>query len=115
MFLSWSGDQVVGFASYDPRQRPQSGLVGHNCILPEFHGQGFGRQQIREIVRRFRAMGIRMARASTAENPFFVPAQAMYTACGFRETGRHPWEGDPSHDVIEYEMRLGNQGVKATR
>ena len=115
VFLSWSAGELVGFASYDPRQRPERGIVGHNCILPDFRGQGFGRQQIREILRRFRAVGIRLAQASTGENPFFMPAQRMYTACGFREIGRHPWEGDPSHDVIEYEMRLGNQGVKATR
>ena len=115
VFLTWSGDRLVGFASYDPRQRPEFGIVGHNCVLPEFRGNGFGKQQIQEIVRRFRAMGIRLAQVSTGENPFFTPAQRMYTACGFRETGRHPWEGDPSHDVIEYEMRLDNQGVQATR
>jgi len=115
VFLSWSGHQVVGFASYDPRQRPESGLVGHNCILPEFRGNGFGKQQVQEIVRRFRAMGIRLARVSTCESPFFIPARRMYTACGFRETGRRPWEGDPSRNVIEYEMKLDNQGVQATR
>jgi len=113
VFLSWSGDQLVGFASYDPRQEPELGIVGHNCVLPEFRGDGFGRQQIQEIIRRFRARGIRLARASTVENSFFTPAQRMYIACGFREAGRHPWDGDPSGNVIEYEMRLDNQGVQA--
>ncbi len=108
VFLTWSGDQLIGFASYDPRQRPEFGIVGHSCILPEFRGRGLGKQQIQEIVRRFRAVGIRLARVSTGESPFFIPAQHMYTACGFRETGRRPWEGDPSQRVIEYEMRLDN-------
>ncbi len=115
VFLSWSGDQIVGFASYDPRQRPEFGIVGHNCVLPEFRGNGFGKQQIQEIVRRFRAMGIRLARVSTNDSPFFTTAQRMYTACGFQETGRGPWEGDPSQNLIEYEMRLDNQGTQATR
>jgi len=114
-FLSWAGDQLVGFGSYDPRQRPGCGIVGHSCVLPEFRGNGFGTQQIQEIIRRFRAMGIRLARVSTGESPFFTPAQRMYTACGFREPGRRPWEGDPSQNVIEYEMRLDNQGTQATR
>ena len=115
VFLTWSGDRLVGFASYDPRQQPEFGIVGHNCVLPEFRGNGFGKQQIQEIVRRFRAMGIRLAQVSTSENPFFTPAQRMYTACGFRETGRRPWDGDASRNVIEYEMKLDNQGVQATR
>ena len=115
VFLTWSGDRLVGFASYDPRQRPEFGIVGHNCVLPEFRGNGFGKQQVREIVRRFRAMGITLARVSTGESSFFTPAQRMYTACGFRETRRRPWEGDPSQNVIEYEMRLDNQGTGAAR
>lgn len=115
VFLSWSEDQLIGFASYDPRQRPEFGIVGHNCVLPEFRGRGLGKQQIREIVRRFRAMETRLARASTGESSFFSPTQRMYTACGFQETGRRPWEGDPSQNVIEYEMRLDNQGMSTTR
>ena len=115
VFLTWSGDQLIGLASYDPQQRPEFGIVGHNCVLPEFRGRGLGKQQIREIVRRFRAMGITLARVSTGESPFFTPAQHMYTACGFRETGRRPWEGDPSQNMIDYEMKLDNQGTRATR
>jgi len=115
VFLSWFDDQLVGFGSYDPQQKPESGIVGHNCVLPESRGRGFGKQQIQEIIRRFRAMGIRLARVSTGEHPFFIPAQRMYTACGFQETGRRPWDGDPSQNLIEYEMRLDNQGAHATR
>ena len=69
VFLSWSGDQVVGFGSYDPRQQPHFGIVGHNCILPEFCGRGFGKQQIREILRRFRAKDMRRAKGSTNDHP----------------------------------------------
>ena len=53
-FLSWCGGDLVGFASFDPRQWPSIGIIGHNGILPEFQGQGYGKRQIEEILRRFR-------------------------------------------------------------
>jgi GNAT superfamily N-acetyltransferase len=113
-FLSWSQDQLVGFGSYDARQKPEFGIVGHNCILPEFRGRGFGKQQIQEILRRFNALGIRLVKVSTNDHPFFAPAQRMYTACGFRETGRRAWDGDPSQSMIEYEKRLDNKSMETT-
>mgnify|MGYP003592986894 CR=1 FL=1 len=113
VFLSWFGDQLVGFGSYDPRQQPAFGVVGHNCILPEFRGRGFGEEQILEILRRLQSRGIRKAKVSTGAHPFFVPAQRMYIACGFRETRRVPSDIDPSESVIEYEMELANQAIEA--
>lgn len=106
VFLSWSGDQLVGFGSYDPRQKPERGIIGHNCILPEFRGNGFGKQQIHEILRIFEGMGIRLAKASTCDDPFFIPAQRMYTACGFHEVRRVPWVRNPNLTLIEYEKRI---------
>ncbi|NIA14643.1 MAG: GNAT family N-acetyltransferase [Nitrospiraceae bacterium] len=106
-FLSWCGADVVGFFSFDPRPRPAYGVIGHNCVLPEFRGQGFGKNQIREIIRRFREMEIKQARVSTNDHPFFVPAQRMYTACGFREIRRVPWGRDPKQNMIHYEMAIG--------
>ncbi|MFU8796753.1 MAG: GNAT family N-acetyltransferase [Dehalococcoidia bacterium] len=111
VFLSWAGDRLAGFASYDPRQRPDVGIVGHNCILSEFRGNGFGKLQIQEIVSRFRTMGIVLARASTGESLFFAAARRMYSACGFREVGRSPWHGDPSQNMIEYELQLDSRRV----
>jgi len=108
VFLSWCGEELVGFGSYDPRQAPQLGHIGHNCILPEFRGRGFGRQQIQEILRRFRGQGIRLARATTQTHPFFAPARRMYVACGFNETGRRAWELYPQQEVIEYERGIGS-------
>ena len=114
VFLSWSDDQLVGFGSYDPRQRPEFGIVGHNCVLTDFRCRGFGKQQIQEILRRFHEMGIELAKVTTNDHPLFTPGQRMYTACGFRETGRHPWDGDPSQNVITYEKRLDNKRIEAT-
>ena len=52
-------------------------------------------------------MAIESARVSTNDHPFFVPAQRMYVACGFREARRMPWDRDPRYQTIEYEMEIG--------
>jgi GNAT superfamily N-acetyltransferase len=98
--------QVAGFGSWDPRPRPAYGIIGHNCILPEFRGRGLGRRQVEEILRRLKALDVRTARVSTADHPFFIPANRMVAACGFREVRRIPWGRDPSVAIIEYEKPL---------
>ena len=105
-FLSWLDEKLIGFASYDPRQWPSIGIIGHNGILPEFQGLGFGKQQIAEILRRFRKMGFKRAKVSTLDHPFFVPAQKMYLSCGFCVKRWIPWEGDHKYRLIEYEKEL---------
>jgi GNAT superfamily N-acetyltransferase len=113
IFLTRLDGHIVGFGSWDPRQRPRFGIVGHNCILPEFRGRGLGKQQIQEILRRFRKMAVETARAITSDHFFFVPAQRMYAACGFREVRRIPWDRDPRQRVIEYEKKIGRQSAPA--
>jgi len=106
VFLTLLERQIVGFGSYDPRNRPAFGIVGHNCILPGFRGQGFGKHQLFEILRRFQSLGIKTAKASTSSHPFFVPARRMYVSCRFIEVGRRPWDVDRSLDIIEYEKEI---------
>jgi len=108
IFLTRLDGRILGFGSWDPRQRPSFGIIGHNCILPEFRGRGFGRQQIQEILRRFRKVAIKMAKVSTLDHPFFIPAMRMYAACGFREVRRVPWDRDPTKTMIEYEIQINN-------
>lgn len=105
VFISMFENTVVGLGSFDPRQSPEYGIVGHNCILPEFRGQGFGKQQIEEICARLRQIGCKRVVASTSDHPFFVPAQKMYVSCGFEETRRNIDGPRPSHQfkMIEYE------------
>ena len=107
VFLSWNGRELVGFASFDPRQRPLCGIIGHNCILPEFRGQGFGKQQVNEILDRFMILGIQTAKVTTNGNPFFVPAKRMYKSCGFQEISREPCEDDMTQSLIHYKKRIG--------
>ncbi len=106
VFLTWADDLVIGLGSYDNRPMPDYGIIGHNCILPAFRGKGLGRLQILEILRRFEKMEILMAKVSTNEHPFFIPAQKMYIACGFREVRRVTWDRNPELHLIEYEKKL---------
>jgi GNAT superfamily N-acetyltransferase len=110
VFLSWVEDQLVGFGSFDPRQIPEFGILGYNCILPEFRGNGFGNRQIHEILARFQSMGIHIAKVSTCEHPFFVPAQRMYLSCGLEEKQRIIKPDNPKYRVIEYEMTIRELG-----
>jgi GNAT superfamily N-acetyltransferase len=107
VFLSLLEKRIVGFGSYDPRGRPDFGIIGHNCILAEFRGKGYGKQQLLEILRRFQSMGIKRAKASTGSHAFFIPARRLYLSCGFIEVGRRPWDVDPCRDIIEYEKGTG--------
>jgi GNAT superfamily N-acetyltransferase len=99
-------DNAIGFASFDPRQKPELGIIGHNCILPEYRGKGHGKQQMLETLDRMRAVGIERAVVSTSEHPFFLPAHRMYLACGFQENRRHRGEPDPRYRVVEFERDL---------
>ena len=106
VFVTCVEGQVVGFASWDARWGPACGVIGHNCVLPEYRGRGYGRAQILEILRRFRAWGFQRALVTTGDDPFFLPAQRMYQACGFLQVAR--FHGGPDHTcgTVRYEMDL---------
>lgn len=106
VFVSCLDDRPIGLASYDQRHEPRYGLIGQNCVLPEYRGRGFGKQQILEILRRFRESKTRAARVVTSEHPFFVPATKMYQSLGFKETRRFIGGPDPRYKVIELEIEL---------
>jgi predicted acetyltransferase len=107
-FITTLNGKVVGMASYDPRQGPEVGIIGYNCIVPESHGKGFGTQQIKEILRRFREMKFHKAIVTTGDHSFYEPAQKMYLACGFKETKRYNDGREPRYGSIDYQIELDN-------
>ena len=110
-FVTSLGAQAIGFASWDPRGFPDYGVIGHNCILPAFQGQGYGTVQIRRVLCILRARGFEQARVSTGEHPFFRPAQRMYEACSFCEVGRGHRDPRVSLRMVHYVLPLeGRQG-----
>jgi GNAT superfamily N-acetyltransferase len=107
-FITTFESDVVGMASFDPRQAPELGIIGHNCILPEHQRKGYGKQQIVEVIRRLRSRDIRRVAISTSEHPFFEPARKMYLSCGFIESERKREHSQDLYRKIHYEMNLIN-------
>ncbi len=106
VFVSCLEGKPVGLASYDPRPGPSYAVIGQNCVLPEYRGQGFGRRQILEILKRFGERRIEMALVTTSEHPFFMPALALYRGLGFSQVRRFAGGPDPRYQLIELERRL---------
>ena len=50
---------VVGHISWDPRNRPNYVIIGHNCILSKYKGKGYGKIQLQEAVRRIKKYGVK--------------------------------------------------------
>jgi len=106
IFISTLNGKPVGMASWDPKQGPELGIIGYNCILPEYQSRGFGKAQIKEILKRLKEQGFKKVIVTTGEHPFFEPADKMYLACGFKEIKRHPTGDQPGYGTIDYELEL---------
>jgi GNAT superfamily N-acetyltransferase len=105
-FFSSLNQEVLGFSSWDPRSYPAFVEIGHNCILPESRGQGFGTAQIQETLSRFVVSGFQRVGVRTDEHPFFRPALRMYEKCGFRVVSWGPGHLDPEHRTLELHRSL---------
>jgi len=105
-FVTCLGDRAIGLASWDPRGFPEVAIIGHNCILPAFQGNGYGKIQIRRVLAILQERGFKRARVTTGEHTFFVPAQRMYQACGFREIRRGGGDPHSTFRTIDYERVL---------
>ena len=105
-FISTLNDKLVGMASWDPRQGPEIGIIGYNCILPEYQGRGFGKTQIKEILKRLKNQRFKKAFVRTGGHLFFIRAQNMYLACGFKESRRYSTGDQPGYGTIDYEIEL---------
>ena len=106
VFSSILNGKPIGMASWDPRQAPEVGIIGYNCILPEYQGRGFGKVQIKEVLKRLKDHGFEKAFVTTGEHPFFESADKMYLACGFKETKRYKQGRGPRYGSIDYGIEL---------
>jgi len=112
-FFSYVHDELVGFASFDPRGYPERARIGHNCILPAFQGKGYGVRQLRELLRILREKGFRKAVVTTGGHEFFASALRMYKCCGFRETGRKTTDAVSGSGTVELARDLSTAVKKA--
>ncbi|HRF70593.1 MAG TPA: GNAT family N-acetyltransferase [Candidatus Pelethenecus sp.] len=96
----------IGHISWDPRNLPDYVILGHNCILTEYKGNGFGHLLLEEAIRRIRAYeGIKKIIVTT--NEITIPAQHNYLSVGFklkkrRKNSEYPFAGD----YLDYELNL---------
>ena len=105
-FVTCLEDRAIGFASWDPRQLPNIGIIGHNCILPDFRGSSYGKSQIDRVLGILKDKDCIKACVTTGEHSFFKPAQGMYQSCGFREVKRSYADQNSRFRTIDYELSL---------
>ncbi len=107
-FLTSLHGEPIGFGSWDPRGWPAIGRVGHNCIVPTHQRKGYGQLQLREIMRRLRAMGFGGIEVRTDEHPFFEPARRMYMRYGFKLMAYEPGVLSARHRMLVYGLRCSD-------
>lgn len=96
----------IGHISWDPRNLPDYVIIGHNCILTEYKGKGYGHILLQEAINRIKQYdGIKKIIVTT--NEITVPAQRNYESVGFVLKGKRKNNESPfSGDYIDYEMVL---------
>ncbi len=96
---------AVGHITWDPRNRPDSVSIGHNCILSEWKGRGYGKIQLMEAVRRIKEYNVKKIIVTT--NEMMLPAQKNYESVGFIKVSERMNKETPfAGNDIDYEMVL---------
>lgn len=103
-FVTVLSGEPIGFVVWDPRKLPETVELGHNCIAAKHKGNGYGRAQLAEAVKRIKQSGARRIIVTTNEQ--LVAAQHNYESVGFVKVGRRKHE-KPGFlgDYIDYEYR----------
>lgn len=86
----------VGHISWDPRNRPDYVIIGHNCIMTKYKGHGYGKIQLAEVIKRIKEYDVKKIIVTTNEN--LIPAQKNYESVDFikvceRENEESPFAG----------------------
>ena len=104
-FITVLNGIAVGHISWDPRNSPEYIIIGHNCILSNYKGNGYGKIQLEEAIRRIKDYGVKKIIVTTNEITF--AAQKNYESVGFRKIKvRENKETPFSGKYIDYEMIL---------
>lgn len=81
-FMTVLEGKAIGFVTWNPTKLPESAEVGHNCISTQYKGNGYGKRQMQEAVRRIVAQGAK--RLIVWTNEICVPARHTYEGVGFQ-------------------------------
>lgn len=98
--------EPIGFISWDPRNRPEYVEIGHNAIITAYKGNGFGKAQLAEALRRIREYDrLKEIRVRTNSN---LIAPKNYERVGFVLYDRKENRGEAafSGDDLYYRIRL---------
>ena len=96
---------AVGHISWDPRNKPNYVSIGHNGILSDFKGKGYGKIQLQEAIRRIKEYGVKKIVVTT--NEITLPARKNYESVGFVKISERKNTGTPfAGCYIDYEMVL---------
>ncbi len=104
-FITVVDGEPVGHISWDPRNRPDYVIIGHNCILSKYKGKGYGKIQLLEAIKRIKEYGIKKIIVST--NEILISAQKNYESVGFVRVGmRENIDATFSGKERDYELFL---------
>lgn len=104
-FITTLNNEPIGHISWDPRNMPDYVEVGHNCISTKHKGNGYGRIQLEEALRRIRQYDD-LKKIIVTTNRLMIPAQRNYESVGFKLQRRRENIGPEafSGEYIDYEM-----------
>lgn len=97
-------DYPIGFVTWDPRHRPDYVEIGHNGIRESYKGNGYGRRQLSEAIRRIKEYeGLRRITVCTNSN---LIAPKNYESVGFKLYDRKNNNTDSAYtgDYLYYEI-----------
>ena len=98
--------EPIGFICWDPMNRPEYVEIGHNAIRTAYKGNGFGKAQLAEALRRIREYdGLKEIRVRTNSN---LIAPRNYESVGFVLYDRKANQGETafSGDDLYYRILL---------
>ena len=105
-FVTCLNGKPIGHISWDPRNAPGYVIIGHNCILSAYKGNGYGKKQLSEAVRRIiEHKNPEKIIVSTNDN---LIAKHNYERVGFKLVKREENKDRSafSGDYLYYEMKL---------
>ena len=106
-FITTLDGEPIGHISWDPRNMPEYVRIGHNCIATRYKGNGYGKIQLQEAIRKiFQYDGVKKIVVST--NGKLISAQHNYESVGFKLRQRRENKDDTafSGEYIDYEIIL---------
>lgn len=103
-FITVLDNKPIGHISWDPRNKEYA-IIGHNCIICEYKGNGYGKMQLEETLRRIKEYGYKKAIVTT--NELFKAAINNYESVGFVKINERINSDTPfSGKYIDYEINL---------